>query len=91
MITRWWMHLYLLSQSMSFFANEFAVRLATRLMQSSLAIRENVLKLLDVFVHASVYFLSMMVLFASSDMRLILPLLPWLAVYLFKLIFSFRS
>ena len=81
MIARWQMHRYLLRQSMSFFANEFAGRVATKVMQTSLAIRESVLKLLDVFVYVSVYFLSMMVLVASSDMRLILPLLLWLALY----------
>ena len=66
MIGRWQMHRYLLRQSMNFFANEFAGRVATKVMQTSLAIRESVLKLLDVFVYVSVYFISMMVLVASS-------------------------
>ena len=81
MIARWQMHRYLLRQSMNFFANEFAGRVATRVMQTSLAIRESVLKLLDVFVYVSVYFISMMVLVASSELRLMLPLLLWLVVY----------
>ena len=81
MIARWQMHRYLLRQSMNFFANEFAGRVATKVMQTSLAIRESVLKLLDVFVYVSVYFISMMVLVASSELRLMLPLLIWLVVY----------
>ena len=81
MIARWQMHRYLLRQSMNFFANEFAGRVATKVMQTSLAIRESVLKLLDVFVYVSVYFISMMVLVASSELRLMLPLLLWLVVY----------
>ena len=61
------MHRYLLRQSMGFFANEFAGRVATKVMQTSLSIRESVMKLLDVFVYVSVYFISMMVLVASAD------------------------
>ena len=81
MIGRWQMHRYLLRQSMNFFANEFAGRVATKVMQTSLAIRESVIKLLDVFVYVSVYFISMMVLVASSELRLMLPMILWLVVY----------
>ena len=87
MIARWQMHRYLLRQSMNFFANEFAGRVATKVMQTSLAIRESVLKLLDVFVYVSVYFISMMVLVASSELRLMLPLLIWLVVYVTSIIY----
>ena len=81
MIARWQMHRYLLRQSMGFFANEFAGRVATKVMQTSLSIRESVMKLLDVFVYVSVYFISMMVLVASADWVLALPLLLWVIVY----------
>ena len=50
MIARWQMHRYLLKQSMGFFADEFAGRVVTKVMQTSLAVRESVMKLLDVFV-----------------------------------------
>ena len=53
MIARWQMHRYLLRQSVGFFANEFAGRVATKVMQTSLSIRESVMKLLDVFVYVS--------------------------------------
>ena len=81
MIARWQMHRYLLQQSMGFFANEFAGRVATKVMQTSLSIRESVMKLLDVFVYVSVNFISMMVLVASADWVLALPLLLWVIVY----------
>ncbi len=81
MIARWQMHQSLLRQSMEFFASEFAGRVATKVMQTSLSIRECVMKLLDVFVYVGVYFLSMLVLVASSDWKLTLPLLLWLLVY----------
>ncbi len=81
MIARWQMHRYLLRQSMKFFSNEFAGRVATRVMQTSLAIREAVMKLADILVFVGVYFLSMIVLVGNSDWRLALPLGMWLAIY----------
>lgn len=82
MIARWQMHRYLLRQSLSFFSNEFAGRVATKVMQTSLSIRESVMKLLDVFVFVSVYFIAMIGMVASAELRLVLPLLIWLAVYI---------
>jgi ATP-binding cassette subfamily B multidrug efflux pump len=81
MISRWQMHRYLLGQSMRFFANEFAGRVATKVMQTSLAIREAVMKVADILVFVTVYFASMLALVASADWRLALPLLAWLAAY----------
>ncbi|OCW59130.1 ABC transporter ATP-binding protein [Hoeflea olei] len=86
MIARWQMHRYLLRQSLSFFSNEFAGRVATKVMQTSLSIREAVMKLLDVFVFVSVYFVAMITMVASAEWRLVLPLLVWLAVYTFLII-----
>ncbi|MGO7823117.1 ABC transporter ATP-binding protein, partial [Rhizobium ruizarguesonis] len=61
MIARWQMHRFLLRHSMSFFANEFAGRFATKVMQTSLAVRETVMKILDVFVYVVTYFLTMII------------------------------
>ncbi|MFC5757074.1 MULTISPECIES: ABC transporter ATP-binding protein [unclassified Rhizobium] len=82
MIARWQMHRFLLRHSMSFFANEFAGRVATKVMQTSLAVRETVMKILDVFVYVVTYFLSMIVIIAAADWRLMLPILAWLGVYI---------
>lgn len=81
MIARWQMHRYLLKQSMGFFANEFAGRVVTKVMQTSLAVRESVMKLLDVFVFVGVFFISMTILLAAADWRLMLPLLIWASIY----------
>ena len=78
---RWLSHRHLLKQSYSFYQNEFAGRLATKVMQTSLAVREATMKLLDIGVYAVVYFVSIMVLVASLDMRLVLPFLCWLVSY----------
>ena len=82
MSSRWRMHRHLLGQSVSFFANEFAGRVATKVMQTALAVREVVMKILDVFVYVGVYFVSVIVLVAAADWRLALPLVGWFAVYL---------
>ena len=79
---RWNVHRYLMRQSMSYFQNEFAGRIATKLMQTALAVRETVMKLLDVLNYVVVYFTGTLVLAAAADLRLMLPFLGWLACYL---------
>jgi ATP-binding cassette subfamily B multidrug efflux pump len=81
MIGRWQMHRYLLRQSMTFFSNEFAGRVATKVMQTSLAVREVAMKILDVFVYVISYFISMFVVVGTSDWRLMGPLALWVVVY----------
>ncbi len=81
MAIRWLAHRYLLRQSLSFYQSDFAGRIATKVMQTSLAIREAVMKLLDVLVYIAVYFIAMLVLVAQADIRLMLPLLGWLVGY----------
>ncbi|MEM9386886.1 MAG: ABC transporter ATP-binding protein [Pseudomonadota bacterium] len=79
---RWQAHRYLLGQSLGFFQEQLAGGVATKLMQTSLAVRESVMKMLDIIVYVSVYFLSMVVLVASADWRLMLPLVGWLSLYI---------
>ncbi len=82
MSIRWQAHRYLLGQSLSFYQNEFAGRIATKLMQTSLAIRESVMKLLDVLLYVTVYFTGVVIMVANADFRLTMPLLIWLVVYI---------
>jgi ATP-binding cassette, subfamily B, multidrug efflux pump len=81
MSARWRMHRHLIGQSMTFFANEFAGRIATKLMQTALSVREVVIKTMDVMVFVTVYFLAMLATLALADWRLVLPLALWLAAY----------
>jgi len=78
---RWQVHRYLLKQSMSFYQDEFAGRIATKLMQTALAVRECIIKLIDVLNYVVVYFGGMLFIVASSDWRLAMPLVAWLAGY----------
>ncbi len=82
MSIRWMAHRYLLKQSMSFYENEFAGRIATKVMQTSLAVRESVMKLLNVMIYILVYFLTMLVVIAQADTRLMIPVLVWLVLYI---------
>lgn len=84
---RWQAHRYLMKQSLGFFQNEFAGRIATKVMQTALSVRETVMKLLDILVYISIYFLSIVVLVFTTDWRLGMPLIVWLGVYLLILRF----
>jgi ATP-binding cassette subfamily B multidrug efflux pump len=59
---RWQVHRYLLKQSMAFYQDEFAGRIATKLMQTALAVRETVIKFAEVLNYVVVYFLGMLVI-----------------------------
>ena len=78
---RWQAHRYLLRQSMSYFQDEFAGRIATKLMQTALAVREVAMKFLDVLVYVGVYFLGALVLAASTDGWLAVPFVMWGVLY----------
>jgi ATP-binding cassette subfamily B multidrug efflux pump len=82
MAIRWSAHRYLLKQSIGFYQNEFAGRIATKVMQTALAVRETATKLLDVMVYVLVYFSAMVFLVADADFRLVAPLLLWLVLYI---------
>ena len=78
---RWQTHRWLLGQSMGYFQDEFAGRIATRLMQTALAVREVVMKLMDVAVYVSAYFLGALWLAAAQDWRLAAPFALWAVGY----------
>ena len=78
---RWLAHNYLLEQSAQFYQDEFAGRIATKVLQTALAVRETILKSLDVVLYVAVYFISVIALVGSLDWRLMLPLLAWLLSY----------
>lgn len=82
---RWNSHRYLLGQSLSFFQDEFAGRIATKVMQTALSVREAVMKMLDVLLYVSVYFIGMVSILGLSDPALSIPLIVWLFGYVLVL------
>ncbi|MCP3907227.1 MAG: ABC transporter ATP-binding protein [Oceanicoccus sp.] len=87
MRVRWQSHRYLLGQSYGFFQNEFSGRVATKVMQTALAVRESVMKVLDVMLFVTVYLVTTIILVANADWRLCIPILAWLVGYILTLRF----
>ncbi len=81
MLVRWMAHRQLLGQSASFFADEFAGRVATKVMQTSLSVRETVMRLFDIAVYVTSYFIGMLIVAGSADLWLMLPMALWLLAY----------
>src|SRR6185437_12949041 len=79
---RWLIHRYVLRQSMSYFQDEFAGRVATNLMQTALAVRDSAMKVLDVLNYVIFYFAGAVVLAAMNDWRLAIPFIVWLVGYI---------
>ena len=81
MLGRWLAHRHMLSQSLAFYQDEFAGRVSQKVMQTALAIRETVMKLMDLMVYVIVYFIGAMLLMGQAEPWLMLPLVVWLAGY----------
>ena len=82
MSVRYRVHRYLLRQSVSFYQNDFAGRIANKLMQTALGVREVVTRIVDILVYVSVYFTAALVVVASSNLWLGAAFLLWLFAYL---------
>ncbi len=84
---RWQTHSYVMRQSLGFFQNDFAGRVANKIIQTAPALRESVVQLVDALWYAAVQFAGTLILFAAADWRLTLPLIAWLAAYVFALMY----
>ena len=79
---RWQNHWHVVRQSWAFFQNDFAGRIANRVMQTGPAIRETVVALITGVWYILVYGTSALILLASADPWLALPVVFWFAGYL---------
>ncbi|GAB3260353.1 ABC transporter ATP-binding protein [Chitinimonas naiadis] len=84
---RWNFHRHMLGQSMSFYGDEFAGRVATKVMQTALAVRDTVMIVADIMVFIVIYFITMVAVVGTFDPLLLLPFLGWLALYILTLRF----
>jgi len=82
---RWNFHRWMLGQSMSFYQDEFAGRIAAKVMQTALAAREVVLILCDILVFVVIYFVTMTSVVGSFDSWLLLPFVGWASAYMVAL------
>jgi len=81
MLLRWQFHRRMLGQSMSFYQDEFAGRVAAKVMQSALAVRDVWLILSDILVFVIIYFITMVTVVGRFDAWLLLPFAGWAALY----------
>jgi ATP-binding cassette subfamily B multidrug efflux pump len=80
-LIRWQSHWHVVRQSWPFFQNDFAGRIANRVMQTSNAVRESVVSCIRAVWYIVVYGLSALVLMAMADWRLALPTVAWFVGY----------
>jgi ATP-binding cassette subfamily B multidrug efflux pump len=78
---RWNFHRLMLGQSMSFYQDEFAGRVATKVMQTALAVRDTWLSVTDILVFITIYFVTMISVVGSFNTWMLAPFLAWLACY----------
>ena len=78
---RWNFHRLMLGQSMQFYQDEFAGRVATKVMQTALATRDVVMITCDIMVFVVIYFVTIIALVGRFDPWLLLPFVGWLTLY----------
>ncbi len=80
-LIRWRAHRQVLRQSVGWFENDFAGRLANRIMQTPPAAGDAVFQVFDAITFSIAYLVGAAVLLLDGDPRLVLPLLVWFALY----------
>ena len=81
-LIRWQTHRYVLRQSITYFANDFAGRIASNIVQAAASLRNSVTQIIDALWFVTVFAVSALVIFAGTDWRLALPLALWIAGYI---------
>ncbi|MEL7343250.1 MAG: ABC transporter ATP-binding protein [Pseudomonadota bacterium] len=80
-LIRWRAHRHVLRQSVGWFENDFAGRIANRIMQTPPAAGDAIFQIFDAIAFSLAYFIGAIVLLSTADPRLAVPLLGWLALY----------
>jgi len=80
-LIRWRAHKHVLRQSVGWFENDFAGRIANRIMQTPPAAGEVIFQVFDAISFSLAYLIGAAVLLMFADPRLLLPLLIWFAFY----------
>jgi ATP-binding cassette subfamily B multidrug efflux pump len=78
---RWVFHRNMLAQSMSFYQDEFAGRVAAKVMQTALAVRDTWMILTDIMVFVVIYFVTIVLVVGGFDSWLLVPFMIWLVAY----------
>ncbi|GGY22191.1 ABC transporter ATP-binding protein [Rhodanobacter panaciterrae] len=78
---RWQNHRYVIRQSLGFFQNDYAGRIANRIMQTGGSLRASAVQIVDAIWYVTIYTGSAIVLFAKADFWLAAPLVAWVFAY----------
>src|ERR1700722_1389267 len=84
-LIRWQAHRFVLRQSVNYFANDFAGRIASNIIQTGVSLRDSVVQIIDALWFVSVFAVTTLVIFAQADWRLACPLALWIVVYIVAL------
>ncbi len=80
-LVRWRSHRHVLRQSVGWFQNDFAGRVANRMMQTAPAVGEATFQTFDALVYSVIYLIGALWLLSDMDSRLAIPLIVWLGLY----------
>ncbi|SPJ27044.1 ABC transporter ATP-binding protein [Falsiruegeria mediterranea] len=80
-LIRWRSHKHVLRQSVGWFENDFAGRIANRIMQTPPAAGEVIFQVFDAISFSLAYLIGAAILLMAADVRLLIPLLIWFALY----------
>ena len=80
-LIRWRAHKHVLRQSVGWFENDFAGRIANRIMQTPPAAGEVVFQVFDAITFSLAYLVGAAILLMAADPLLLIPLAIWFALY----------
>jgi ATP-binding cassette subfamily B multidrug efflux pump len=86
-LIRWQTHRYVLRQSVAYFANDFAGRIASNIVQAAASLRDSVVQIIDALWFVAVFAFSALFIFARTDWRLACPLVLWILIYVSALLY----
>ncbi len=89
-LIRWRSHRHVLRQPVGWFENDFAGRIANRIMQTPPAAGDALFQVFDAVAFAVTTLIGSVALLSGADLRLVVPLLLWIALYLWLLRWTVR-
>ncbi len=89
-LIRWRSHSHVLRQSVGWFENDFAGRIANRIMQTPPAAGEAIFQVFDAMTFATAYVIGALIILGDADPRLAIPLVAWLILYGFLVAWTIK-
>ena len=90
-VVRWRSHRHVMRQSVGWFENDFAGRIANRVMQTPRSAGEAVFQVFDALSYSIAYVIGAFFLLFQADVRLTIPLVIWFGLYLVLLKWTVKN